>query len=516
MNNWRLVEELESIFQDDKVYLYPSLTGKGTRKKSNHKAEIMKNLAINDDGILEKRIESNIFTLKLDEYLQVWVKNPEFPDPDKFYLADNFVEFTGKIITQLTCKAGEFDTEFEAAFSESYVGKVMFVSQDMKEYDEYMNEMIRIVSCEMNKKTKKWIPGHRYDSPTETLYYLGEFLAHKSNALMSSYLKDEDMVPVHLVTDNIKGLKKISEVFKTKLYGDMATSNNQIKILEKTPLMVDTGEKLENDLDTIDLSLSWNEILGNAIKSGGSFRQVLDVMCYNNILTTDDSYRNVSQDIKDEIKNMIRVAVDKFLLIYWNTETPINSIFNRTVKTLGEKNNIDDNVSTILGSIFEDNFLEDLNAYSPIYYETILNRLGIDIREIIKECINDCNPDDLVLSSLANYITYGDLYFTYRHLDKTSITLSTSNKDKLKNVFSLTLSSKLRDMLNEAKNNSAVVSKFVKIASYRNQELVKAVITLDDLLKYCGSNPPESLKNDIIKDKFRKVTIEFDLNKEIE
>lgn len=518
MSNWRLVEGLESMILDDKVYLYPISSSK---KSSNHRTEILKNISPDEeDSLVHKSIDVNSFNIKLDEYFQAYIKSSEFPDPEKYYLVMNFFEGSaGKMITQTDCRNGIFDDAFEAAFNENYVGKVMFVSENMKDYDNCMDEMIRIMSCEVGKKTRKWIPGHRYDSPTETLYYLGEFKSHRANELMSKYLGDEEMSTVHLVVNNIKGLTKISEVFNTRMFGDVTKADNTIRVLEKIPLMVDSGEKLENDIKDMDLSTKWNEMLSLVLKDkNSSIKQILDVVCYNNVETTDNSYKNISSDIIDEIKYRIDSIIEKCLLIYWDTDVPISGVLNKSVKAIKSTNSIESNINTILDCIGGDNYFEDINAYSPLYYPTLLMRLGIDIRSLIEQYIKSYSPQDLVFESLDNYVKYGDLYFTYRDMTKTDIIIDQVNSNKrqeLKNYFDLLLTKEIKDLVDQAKNNPSKITRYCSVKGNGGTRFCRAVVTLNDILKNREFNLPENLTNEILKNKFRKVTIEFDLNNTI-
>lgn len=528
-NSWRLSSDLVAYFptgmngnSKKSVYL-------ASPEKKLYKAAVQKN--IESSSFSEIMIDINEFKLKIGETLDIYVKHSCFPDPEQYYLVENFHKTVlgfpviGNIITQVSNNKGDFgDTIFEAVFSESCMGDVYFLTPEMSEYKCAFEEMKRRMNCTLNKKVKKWIPGNRYDTLTTTYYFLGEFKSRKKDELNSDFLGDSEMVSVYLYSTELDDSKtKISEVFKTGILGkDIYLHYGNL------PSAVDSGKVLENDVDNI--KIYQEDILKNTISEYtkiseygylgySNLKNIFDIFSVQS--DSDLTYQESAIDLaSDVIKNTLKET----LLLSWDV-----NVNKTTGLFIGKDNSTVKNVENLIRKYYQD--FKDSNGIRNLYYSKLFTKLGINIESIATEIISDINPEELIKQSLENYLSYGSIYFKSHYIDvsrriskqrinSTNYKLEVVTMDDLFVGYS-TLCSDLKTIVENARNSFGIgVKTFVdtNIGTKKSPKIYTTIdVTILDLIKYYGGidKVPQTIKNEIIDSKFWELSVLIDKDGEL-
>lgn len=513
-NSWRLSSDLIAFFTNNLVYLC-------SPEKKSYKSAILKKIYGNTLTVNELTIENNQFNLKIDKNLRVYVKCKEFPDPNYFYEVKNFSKINdycdipniGSIISQVNgINFGIFPDNiiFEAAFSEEKPEEVIFINDSMPEYKEAFEEMKRRLNCSLYKKTKKWIPGHRYDSLTDTFYYLGEFLSRKKEEYNSTFITDEKEMPiVHLVVKDVdKNSKKISDIFKTKVFGK---EFNDIIVLDKLPSCVDSGEVLENDV--IDIRDYWDNLVDNSYNrykevnefgliSFDNQKYIFDIFCYQSIGKL--GYENLSEIVRDRIEDVIEVGLTNFKISNTNFKSDKSSLLSEYSTRI-----IDGNIDRVN------------------YYKNLFDNLQID-KKIFDKVIN--LDVDSLLNNIDTYIKYGGIH---KYFNKNTRTLVSRQREKSTNykLDLITINELLSgfddlkdliiNIINNARNNYGIgvtVMSDVNVGTKKSPKIYTNIfLSILDIIKYYGGidNIPEKIKSEILSKKFWELDLMIDKEGEL-
>ena len=509
-NSWRLSSDLIAFFSNDLVYLC-------SPEKKSYRSAILKKIYGNTQSPKEVNIENNQFNLKINKDFRVFIKCGEFPNPNHFYEVKNFSKVSdysdipdiGSIISQVNgIDHGVYPDNiiFEAAFSEEKPDEVMFINDSMPEYKEAFQEMKRRLNCSLYKKTKKWIPGHRYDSLSETYYYLGEFLSRRKEPYNSSFIKDpSDMQTVYLVTKDIDdSFGKISDIFKTKIFGN---ENDNILVLDKLPSCVDSGEVLENDVTNIQDY--WDNLVENSYnkyKNTNKFglvtfdnqKYIFDIFCYQSVGKLD---YNISELTKAKIEDVIKTEMT-----------------NIKVSSKSDKSNLLNEYTT---KIIDGN-IDRVN-----YYTELFNVLQID-KKII-ENIDKLDVDSLLLN-LNSYVKYGEIHRYFKNnskvliskqrINSTSYKLDVITIDELLSGFD-DLKSVVIDIINNARNNYGIGVSQMSDINVGTKKCPKVYTTISmnilDIINYYNGidNIPEKVKFEILNKKFWGLELTIDKDREL-
>ena len=502
-NSWRLVTDLKLIiFSEDgikKVCLIPA--GKNYFEQIYKK--YLKNcpyqeIELNDDEIsFNARIEKDLTLSVLVNGIWHVVRN--FSEGDSL----------GSLISQLDCTAGNFADRIEPIFSEDSPTEVRFTNESMDSYEDCFNEMIRRINCSMLKKTRKWIPGHRYDSEKETYIYLGKVFSHKKDKYSSNYLKEGEMVENYLVLRSTKGIKNNIDALDNKIVGD---GDDNIQVLYKLPLMVDSGEKLEIlDCHFEDFREKMIQRLENNFQSNKEtipLKEALGAYCYRSSKTKEI----ISESAKNTLVQFIKGKLTNILVKFYNVE-----FYFPKEKTLSNKKTLEENVQALM-QIFLDDIDRD-NIVQSIYYPEQFKDLGIDLQNICEEILYKFNINQVVFENFDDYIVFADDYFKYHEIGvsrKTSIQL----KDKALKKKNITLEEVIGEgeLLDSVKELiSLVVSgSYLDITKCEilDNDVISMTITLSDLIKF-RQNLTKNLKTEIMKNKFQVLDIKFEKDFEI-
>lgn len=504
-------------------------------------------------------LENERIEVRLGEDSNLYVKSDSFLNKENYYLLGNWVgsiiiedEYTSidkskeicNLLTQLKCDNGKFDDIFEFIFSDDVIGAVNVVSSNMKEYRPSLNEMRRILNCEVLKKTRKWVPGHRYDSEKGTIYYLGEFLSRKSSKLTNTeYLSDKDMVPVHLYVEDLLDTEKtVTDVLKNRLFisdSNLGESilenfddNNFIKAVYSISSMVDSGEVLVNDLtDEFDIRDCWPNMIKGILDKSTLKTNSGEIYYDNSIVFSFDPFTLYSKDkldpkyneeainlINEIVNNIIRLSIYNYYNVnLYRSDLNFGSVF--------KDRSLEENIESIKKIIFNYSIV-DYNSNRYNFFIDLFNNLELDIDKIIST--NYSEFKDIIYPKLNSdkdyYFKYYELIGELSRNNFYSYLRDQSAKYSYKKVTLTDLFNfgELRDLIIKlsvyAMNNYGYgVSKFSvhEIGTVsKPMSFVEIEITLQDIINYYKgvSNIPQTLIDEIINKKFNKISIEADNN----
>ena len=486
------------------------------------------------------------FGLKIGNEFEMYINSDHFPGgKSKYYKVMNAC--TGKsgdniyfsdIFTQVENNKGDFGNKiFEPIFSDLNIGKVFFVNSEMNMYKNAFQEMRRRINCQICKKTKKWIPGHRYDSENCTYYYLGGFLSRKTGE-NGTFLNDNDVTNsiVHLVISEIKDSdKKISDIFKSRIFGN---NEDNIRLIysDSFPSMVDSGKELENDVK--DIQDYWEIMANNTLDSLSktneygfiSYQQAIKpFFTIFSIQNKENIKYNLSSTLKNTCEKLIKDSLVENLITWWELSN------SKSDSSVTSSNTPEINIKN-LGNLFFRN-LRDPNSFKNIYYTDLFNAININSLEKISEfVILNENVTDLIFNSgIKNYIKFGSLYFISHTFDastgkyseinikqRVKSTNYTLNFTKLEELFSESpaLEKTIKDICNKAIDNYGlgVKSYFITNIGTKKDPKSYASITVDliNILDYYDNNIPEDIVKDIISRRFWKINIDIDKGEKIQ
>lgn len=521
-NDWRLTPEIIAFIvlgvENKVVYL-------ASPEKKTYRAAVSKLVG----PCKEIQSSLNEFELKIqrtdyDEDPRVFIRNSEVLPDDDWYVVGNFYSpHLLDFFLELNSEKGVFAGEtFEAVFSESDPNQVSFVSPGMPGYKKCLEEMRRRISCDSGKKTRKWIPGHRYDTMTGTYIYLAPVQSRRSAPNDSKFLDDASTVQAYLyVSDIDKSKKTISEVLKSGVYGD---GEYDIKVSYTMPSAVDSGKILDDDYTAIEDY--WPMMLDAAKKSATKIeefgcerlikiKKVFDVFCYQ-------SPKNLGykKEIVDVFRPILSEALDSILLSCWDLPRARKDLIVSSTAS------IEANVKALEKSLYL--YTEDINTQRTDYYTEMFRVLGIDIAKEIEKRAVAWNTKDMLtdFDTFKKYSFYFDTRVAQGAITSRQRVDSTPYKldvVSIENIFGAgELTESLKSLVNFTRENCGLgVSRFI---SYNNgtkkdpKEYVSIEISLNDLVKWCGGEEKMSdrLKKAILDKKFTRIFIAIDKNREVE
>lgn len=518
-SDWRLTSEVVAIIVPKNSIVYLAAP-----EKKSYKAEVIKQLDP-DEVYIETRLEENSFKLKLDNKLNVCISSESFSDPTKYYVVGNFCKDKselGTILTQVKNNKGNFeDIEFEAIFSESDKNSVSFITNYMSEYKKCFEEMRRRLNCEICKKTKKFIKGHRYDTIESTIYYLGEAKIRKVKDNNSEFISDpEKATTIYLYTEEIKdGITTVSDIFKNYAFG------SEIKYTYTISSMVDCGEVLKDDGE--DFQNYWDILIENTenkekyIDSYGKevYEKPVNVFNIISIQSSECNDKiNISDSSKAIIKSIIRKSAKQSILTTWGWGK--NSI------NLNKNQTLEENIKS-LERLTPTEF-NDINIVRSLYYSDLFSYYDIDYQNIVKEVMMNWDEQTEIFSNFDSYLKNLDYVKSHcntairNSIQRVSSTNYRLDVIKVKDLYGedTELTNIIKEIFKSAKNNYGIGVRwfeYFNVGTKKNQKLfIRTEISLKDIIKYCNSNLTDSLKASIIKNKFVSVNIDIDFDKEIE
>ena len=209
---------------------------------------------------------------------KIWVRHPKLMGgKDYFEVLDQINDNLLEIVQEIDIVNHKPNAKFELLTAETEYGSSVgyhpyLACPGMKSYEEAWDEFVRTVNIQRKSRTKKLVPGHRYDTPGCTLWCLGEFqgtlgfVASKGNATKVSEL--------------VSGLRRVVKVSKStniKCYDGYHESD--LLLLEHPGLMTDSGQDLETDW-TDPIYKFWPDWLkGSKIECRKDFLKLYNLLC---------------------------------------------------------------------------------------------------------------------------------------------------------------------------------------------------------------------------------------------
>jgi hypothetical protein len=528
INDWRLTPGflafVDVVDHEKRVYL----ASRDNKADKNVVAKL-----IQDRPYTELTVDINELELKFEKLQREWItspvgvfiRNPEiFPD-DSWYRVMNFCNDTMfDIFLSLESNKGTFEGKiFEAIFSESSPNVVSFVCSEMPEYLVYFEEMKRRINCETNKKTKKWISGHRYDTIKETYFFLGEFASRKESLNNSEFKDNLGMATAYLYTNVITDKdKNISDIFKTRVFGPRP---EDIKVIFSLPSAVESGAALTNDFEIAEIQNYWDVMLDNAVEA-------CKINKSNNYIGYYDTYRifevlgyfsswanlNYPEKIVSKFKSILGDLAFDALVEWYGIQRSDNNL------TILSSKSMDDNKKSLERTIY--NLTRDVNISKSAYYPALLKYMGIKMDKILEEALLDWD-ESRFCDDFDNYLKYS-FYFDKRNSDldlisrqrvnTTSYSIDIVTIEKL--LGNGPLKNAVINLVNFAKDNhGAGTSKF---AIYNTgtkkspKEYISCEVTLRDVIDYMKDSISDELKSEIVKKKFTRIVVQADKDRELE
>lgn len=498
-NKWRLVSDVLAMFPVDNPDVV-FITNLDNKKQESIIAEDIENTFNKAD--YTKQTVNNEFHIKLAKD-GLYIRCNSFIDSSKWYLVFNFqMPQVYEIISQVKNDFGIFDENeiFEAIFNDGFVNSVGFTSQSMNNYNSCFEEMGRRVVCDMSKKTKKRIPGHRYDSTDKSLYYLGSFVSRNNKG---KFAANSYVVPIDLYATNItKDDKSISDIFKNHVIGD------DIIAIETQESLVDFGEILKNDFDKDDIQNYWKYLYKNSINKKDfdteyktwNYGRVLQIFSYqsaSNLNYNLPSEINIQEYLKDVLLDIIKE--------YWNK----NNKFRKELE-INKSKSLSENITGLI-NLFYTNII-DYNLYKNEYYADMLIELKVNLNTLANKALDEWNK--LIEDAINTWDSYKELSsclgnsFISDQRTKEVMKIDVK-KTLIADVLPETLKNVIIDIAYNANDNFGLNINTYNVHNLGTKrsprEYTEMKITLDDI---CNSGKlNDKVKKDIMNTNFNSIEI---------
>ena len=450
--------------------------------------------------------------------MEVRIQSLEFPNPEKWYHLCNFYpHHLGNLLRN--CKfdkdSGEFEGTFSPIISSSadLLDMCSLISESMEEYDEYLEETVREMNCEVNKKTKKWIIGHRYDSPAETRYLLCKTKIRGS----AESFPDQPENDVWIYTNNIQGVSSISEALKSKAFG---LEPGDLKLMTTIPGgFVELGEVLNDDYSN-NFDDYVQDILEHSKKS--YFKNIYEEpQNLQNFLIPYLILNSVPEAASTLLKECLRefgyqclyTLYDKGSMMIWYYGVSGD-------RRMGTDRSPKENKEALIDLVYYR--IPDKNIDKIIYYDTLFQHYGISLDKICDDLVSDWKPQEF-MKDLDTYMEHLD-YFKSRkqsiltNLDLRKDSLITKDTKETRKLSDLIGNDMLYDTIQKMLMNPENYQERL-LGGSKDYMYREANITLSDVLGWARENYgeiPEDLKNEILCHQFCEIHLMYDANKNIE
>ena len=523
ITNWRLTSDVvlmfENIGEGNRVYI-------ASPEKKQYEVAVSK---LSGNIYTKETIENADFEVKigvLNDSPEVYIKTSQLPTLGWTVVANFYGPSVWSILSQCTSDHGVLGGKFKVSFTESDLKVVSLVSPDMKEYLEADNEMTRRLRCEIGRKTKTLKPGHRYDIPKETRYYLCPVVSRKLNNCASNFqddattLRTSGYIYTNLLYD---GDNSVSDILRTRKFG-IEPGDLKVSISDGTS-WIDSGQKLTDDFSG-NLKDYWELVVDNTLKYGVKKIQKSDFQVCTNLpdvlgilgcQSSADLGYNISESLKDKLVDAISGILEYNLLKFWRLKSAKPEL------EISDKKDYDKNADALERLFYLS--LEDGNIHKFAYYQNLFGRLGIDMNKLSEITVTNFSEADLT-DSFDNYMKYRfywrnkkAIYYSDSRpvLDYTLIR-TPEGMPKIEDLFGRTeLSKTLSDLYSYAASNYGEgISEYRVILPDKKatEQCVFCCITLEDILKFKkgASGMSDSLKNEIVLNKFDNITINCKLS----
>lgn len=505
--NWRLTSEIIAyVLTSKEVFL-------AATEKKQYQTSVLK--LIGDQPYQEVRLYQNQFDLKFDgddNSIDLYLRCEELSNSEEWFRVANFYEpGIWNLIENHTIRDGIIITEgdkFEVIFEE-ILPQVSFIEPNMKNFKKCFEEMRRKMNCEMCKKTSKWIPGHRYDNFSESVFPLCTVKIKKTSLTNSPYLKDLDKMPeVMIYVNEIDKETTVSEVLNNRSFGNGPTD---LKIAFKPKPAVDAGEVLKDDFSG-NIKDYWLSIYNNAKTEKKPLKEILDTF------SVTSEKIDTPTIPKKELIDLTQEVIEKVLINCWG----LNNV--REDLVVGDNNSMEENIERT-GKLFVIDGIHDINFLKGLYYPELYKDLDINFSEAVERAIG--NVSTIKMSyDFDIYLKYIDYWKNPLRIDVEKC----SSKQRIKStnykldVVTLSdlygetseLKNTLIKMINNVRDNFGLGASeytIINVGTKKDPKVyISCKITIEDLIKYKKGvlNMTETLKDEILRNHFVWVQVVFD------
>lgn len=510
---FRLISEIKAFISGDKLYI-ASPDSKGCINKV--KALIPKS----DCSYIEEfQIELEDLRIKLNQGMDLIVSSDNLPGGlKKEYTLSNYnKDYLGDLIISQDIQRGKFSPTFEPAINDED-GSVILVCPGMSSYKEASNEMIRRMNSQLLKKTKTYIPGHRYDTVDSTIFYLGKVYSHVTSDQNSDCMQNSTR-QVHLYTKDIGFAKTISEVLKGGIFftGDPVSDHYKLEQSESLGLRVDSGEALINDYTNYEDYLE--DIYKNSLEVNKPSYPYNIKTVFEGFKFSEKSVSSIPEYLKLELEDFIKKDIKRVLYTFWNS-SGVSKGGRLDLSSVTPKDELTGRcISRYITEIL------DPNIKKHSYYNNLIQSLGIDLHSLVDNIFDSWDPSILE--------TDFNTFVEYNRGESFCVRLRTEKSSKYSNHLTIAKLSEVlkdNDLIDCIKNVCSYIRsnygtgcslyEKINVGTLAKPLIYENItITTKDIVNYYkekGLEVPENLKCGILGDKFSSVNINVDLGEPIE
>lgn len=435
---------------------------------------------------------------------RIWVKHPKLMGGKEYFeVLDQTEENLLEIVQNIDIVNHKPNAKFELLTSEaeygSSVGYHPYLScPGMKSYNEAWDEFVRTVNIQRKPRTKKLVPGHRYDTPGSTLWCLGDF-----NGTLGFVASKGKATKISELMEGLRRVVKVNKTTNIKNYDGYHESD--LLLLEHPGLMTDSGEDLETDW-TDPIYKFWPDWLnGSKIDGRKDFLKL-----YNLLSITQPSDKSRWPEWEAVVKPELEKALSEYLLqVYIDFES--RDCCGHKLKTaLSDKDFIKETKEIFTYSW-------PGNRESAQGCLSFMESHGVDLDKIILE--SRATFGQINFGTLENLLKYQSRFLALdRKTYERTITFHDDQENdggQIRGLFhNQVLSETVVEMLKLAQENLGLVSElFSYLGVYQyNRRMVPDLnikLSLQNIIDYIGGLDAltESFKEALVAEKFLALDI---------
>lgn len=411
-NSWKILSDvsvfLKSLGSAKRALIFLSGEEAPTKK------QLLKQFSSDSTrGIVEKELGQEGFKVRLTEGdLVRGIMGIEVEIENEWYAVDNFDGSTlYRIITENKLDGNVFEKELEFAgcgFDRDGNYLVTVISPDEPEYSNYLDEMIRKMSCAKGsgvKKTRSWKIGHRYDTEKETFVYLADvYLCQTNPGEYNNEFSDVAIEGSLLLTGNISKYKGVKEAILNEWHS--------LKFYPKTksfPLAIDNKEVYKNDFSSMQQIKEEFDPTSEVISGKFEVHKLLNFLMFRDGPSHTEP---TPEKLKNAIYDKIDGDMKDYVLKWWM----VNSYFSRRQATSSDLS-MEENTDRMMLIYFQDrDVMSTVDA--NIYHKALKNIVGVDTVKILEENVEKYGTLEQISMDIDTYLECSSKFFKYRRAPK--------------------------------------------------------------------------------------------------
>lgn len=469
----------------------------------------------------------------------VWYTVLNFSGPNSNTVArygNDYVNEIMSLISQVNIdrETGILEGTFHTAYSKVIPQGVLFISENMIEYNWALDNFRKNLSFDVSKKSRSINkPGHLYISKIGCYVYLGQFYDRTEERPIKIFTKE-----VNCSQDSTISSALVHRTWKTSFNTTYLDNNDEL--VGNKGVLVDefsvvlglvVCDKLVFTPDTPNMSDIWSSVVKIVYKDSKTLGKTEQVV-FNFSDRVSGMFKTLSllvdskdtPTLDDEAKGML-VEMVEFMIkstIYRRSASPQYTL----------KNSISDSkqLLTELFDIFS-------SSYSIPTFDLkvkFFSGLGIDIIDLVnkgfRELVDPDNNDILGINTLDDFRYFIEISERYcnvsvdqKKVKQLSRYYNGPEKEipKLGDLICPELETIVRDIIAKADKDFGLNVSYYNISEIGNRSNSVAVrkvgITLEDIINHLGGveNVTPDLRNYILTNHFRGIEVESEFNDKI-